>query len=609
MLQDIRDKSQGVIVKVIIGVVIVTFALFGVEALVQSFTSTDTVAEVDGKEITRMELLQASETQRRQLISVMGGQIDPAMLEENALQRRALDELIQRAVLMNQAESLNLGVSDAQVDAYLVQAEQFQTDGVFDQSKYLNFIRSLGFTPLAFKERIKQDVLIQQTRNALAGSEFILPSQVESIVELQNQKRSYDFIRYSLAQKTEQVNVTDEELQVYYNENSASFVSPEQVKLDYVVVSAADLQSQVEVTDAELKDAYDARVANFQGEEREASHILIDTSSRSDEEAQARLAEAQDKLANGESFSQLASEYSDDLGSKDNGGDLGYVSRGIMVGPFEDKLFAMEAGQVDSVETEFGYHLIKLNEISETSAPSLDDMRDELMSDLVAQKAKDKLLEAHETITDLAYASDDLSAISSEYGVAILTTDYFGRDGGNDEITSSPSVISAGYSPTVLEDGHNSDLIELSDEEVVVVHVNDHKAAAQQTFDEAKDVIASIVVQQKAVEALQATANAALASGEGDWTTVNNAERGQDEVAALAFGLPHSAEGESSVGVESAGNGDLVAIRLTEVIQGDGSVEASQKEIYENYLSQTLTNMTMRAQQESLQNAAEIVRN
>ncbi|RUM53249.1 MAG: peptidylprolyl isomerase, partial [Marinomonas sp.] len=202
MLQDIRDKSQGIIVKVIIGVVIVTFALFGVEALVQSFTSTDTVAEVDGKEISRMQLLQSAETQRRQLISMMGGQIDPAMLEENALQRRALDELIQRTVMMNQAEQLNLGVSDAQVDAYLLQAEQFQTDGQFDQNKYLNFIRSLGFTPLAFKERIKQDVLIQQTRNALAGSEFVLPSQVKNIVALQNQKRSYDFIRYSLADQT-----------------------------------------------------------------------------------------------------------------------------------------------------------------------------------------------------------------------------------------------------------------------------------------------------------------------------------------------------------------------------------------------------------------------
>lgn len=610
MLQDIRDKSQGIIVKVIIGVVIVTFALFGVEALVQSFTSTDTVAEVDGKEITRTQLLQASETQRRQLISMMGGQIDPAMLEENALQRRALDELIQRAVLMNQAEGLNLGVSDAQVDAYLLQAEQFQTDGKFDQNKYLNFIRSLGFTPLAFKERIKQDVLIQQTRNALSGSEFVLPSQVEHIVALQNQKRSFDYIRFSLADKTEQVNVSDEELRDYYDQNQASFVSPEQVKLDYVVVSVADLQDKVDVSDAELNDAYQARIASFQGEERAASHILVDTASRSDEEAQARIKEIQAKLASGQTFADLAAEYSDDLGSKDNGGDLGYVSRGIMVGDFEDALFAMQdVGQVDQVKTEFGYHLIQLNDISKTEAPSLDDMRDELMAEMIAQKSKDLLLGEHEKITDLAYASDDLSAIASAYGVAVLTTDYFGRNGGSDEISSAPAVISAAYSPTVLEDGHNSDLIELSDDEVAVIRMNDHKAAAQQTFDEAKEEIASIVVQQKAIDELQVSAEQALASGDGDWISEEAVERGQDEVTALAFGLAHPAEGEVTTGVETAANGDLLAIRLTAVIEGDSSVEDSQKEIYQNYLSQTLSAMTLRAQQNTLQNAADIVRN
>ena len=609
MLQDIRDKSQGIIVKVIIGVVIVTFALFGVEALVQSFTSTDTVAEVDGKEISRMQLLQSAETQRRQLISMMGGQIDPAMLEENALQRRALDELIQRTVMMNQAEQLNLGVSDAQVDAYLLQAEQFQTDGQFDQNKYLNFIRSLGFTPLAFKERIKQDVLIQQTRNALAGSEFVLPSQVENIVALQNQKRSYDFIRYSLADQTEQVTVEDDALQAYYDEHQANFVTPEQVKIDYVVVSAADLQDQVEVSDAELNDAYQARVASFQGEEREAAHILVDTSSRSDDEAQARIAEIKAKLDDGASFADLAAEYSDDLGSKESGGDLGFISRGIMVEPFENTLFAMEPGTVEEVKTEFGYHLVELKSVSETEAPSLADMRDELMSDLVAQKAKDTLLGAHETITDLAYASDDLSAIAKEYGLAVLTSDYFGRDGGTDDITSAPAVIAAAYSPTVLEDGHNSDLIELSDEQVVVIHKNDHKAEAKQTFEEAKDAITSIVVQEKALEELNQLAEQALETGAGDWTSVSSAERGQDEVTSLAFGLPHPIDGKASTGVETAANGDVVAIRLTEVSLGDQTVDDAQRDIYENYLSQPLASMTLRAQQNLLKNSAEIVRN
>ncbi len=609
MLQDIRDKSQGIVVKVIIGVVIVTFALFGVEALVQSFTSTDTVAEVDGKEITRTQLLQTAETQRRQLISMMGGQIDPAMLEENALQRRALDELIQRAVMTNQAEALNLGVSDAQVDAYLLQAEQFQTNGQFDQNKYLNFIRSLGFTPLAFKERIKQDVLIQQARNAVAGTEFVLPSQVDAIVTLQNQKRSYDYIRFSLADKAESVSVTDEELQAYYDDNQASFISPEQVKLDYVTISVADLEDSVSVTDAELQDAYQARVANFGGEEREASHILIDTSSRSDSDAQALVEEIKGKLDAGESFADLAAQYSDDLGSKENGGDLGYVTRGIMVEPFEDTLFAMNEGDIADVETEFGYHIIKLNQIHETEAPSIDELRDELMVDLKAEKAKDQLFNEHENITDLAYASDRLDALANEYGVSVLTSDYFGRDGGVDEITSAPAVIAAAYSPLVLEDNQNSDLIELSDEQVVVIHLNDHQPSAPQSFEQAKEAITSIVVQQKALEELRAEAEQAVASGNGDWTSVDMAERGQDEVTSLAFTLPHPQGSEPVTAVEDAPNGDVVAFRLTAVEQGDEVVEDSQREIYQNYLSQTLSSMALGAQQSMVKNQAEIERN
>ncbi|RDL43160.1 peptidylprolyl isomerase [Marinomonas piezotolerans] len=609
MLQDIRDKSQGIVVKVIIGVVIVTFALFGVEALVQSFTSTDTVAEVDGKEITRTQLMQTAETQRRQLISMMGGQIDPAMLEESALQRRALEELIQRAVMTNQAQALNLGVSDAQVDAYLLQAEQFQTAGQFDQNKYLNFIRSLGFTPLAFKERIKQDVLLQQARNAVVGTEFVLPSQVNTIVTLQNQKRSFEYIRYSLADRTESVSVTDSELQAYYDDHSNDFTTPEQVKLDYVLISSDDLKASVQVSEAELQEAYQATVAGFEGEEREASHILIDTSSRSDADAEKLLAEIQQKLADGESFAKLAEQYSDDLGSKDNGGDLGYVTRGIMVEPFEDKLFSMNEGDVGEVKTEFGYHLIKLNKVHETQAPTFEELRDELTAEVKAQKAKDKLLDEHENITDLAYASDRLDALANEYGVSILTTDYFGRDGGLDDVSGAPAVIAAAYSPTVLQDNQNSDLIELSDDEVVVVHLNDHKDEAKQSFEEAREAITSIVVQQKALEQLNKEASQAIATGEGNWVSVELAERGQDDVAGVAFTLPHPQGTDAVTSVEDAPNGDVLALRLTQVIEGDSEVSESQKDIYYNYLSQTLSNMTLTAQQATVRNNAEIERN
>ncbi|MGO2353868.1 MAG: SurA N-terminal domain-containing protein [Marinomonas foliarum] len=608
MLQDIRDKSQGIVVKIIVGFIVVTFALFGVDALVQSFSSSDKVAEVDGVDISRTQMLQGAETQRRQLISMMGGQINPALLEDNLLQRRALDELVQRVVLANQAKELGLGVSDAQVNAYLLQAEQFQTNGQFDENKYLNFIRSLGFTPLAFKERIKQDVLIQQPRNAIAGSEFVLPYQVDGVSKLQSQTRSYDYVSFSLADESEVTSVTDEELKAYYDEHKDSFKTPEQVKLNYVVVSSSDFYNKVNVTDAELQDAYQASISSLPQEERSASHILIETSDRSDEEAQALIDEVQDKLKSGASFADLAAEYSDDIGSKNDGGNLGYVEQGTIDEAFDNVLFSMKKGDIEQAKTQFGYHLIKLDDVTAPDVPSFASKKAELEETLRKDKARDALLTAHEDITDLAYASDKLDAIAKEYDVDILQSAYFGREGGSDEITSNPSVIAAAFDVAVLEDGQNSNLIELSDDQVAVVHLNDFQPESFQSYDETKEQVASIVVQNKAVESLQAKAEKTKESNSVSWTSVEAAKRGQDEITSLAFSLPHPEANTPVVGIESLSNGDLVLIRLNDVAVGDLTLSDDQKLAYERYLNQTQASLSTQAQQDLLKNNAKIER-
>ncbi|RBP85877.1 peptidylprolyl isomerase [Marinomonas rhizomae] len=607
MLQDIRDKSQGIVVKIIVGFIVVTFALFGVDALVTSFNSSDTVAEVDGVEITRTQMLQGAETQRRQLISMMGGQVNPALLEDNLLQRRALDELVQRVVLANQAKGLGLGVSDAQVNAYLLQAEQFQTNGQFDQNKYLNFIRSLGFTPLAFKERIKEDVLIQQPRNAIAGSEFVLPYQVDSISKLQSQERTYDYVSFSLADESEKTSVSDDELKAYYDANKDNFKTPEQVKVNYVVISSSDFNSKVKITDAELQDAYQASISALAQEERSASHILIETSDRSDDEAKKRLAEVEAKLKSGSSFADLAAEYSDDIGSNKDGGKLGYVEKGVMGSAFDDTLFAMQKGDVKSVKGQYGYHLIKLDDISKPDVPSFASKKEELEQELREDKARDALLTAHEDITDLAYASDKLDAIAKEYDVDVLQSAYFGRDGGSDEVTSNPAVIAAAFGVSVLEDDQNSDLIELNDDQVVVLHLNDHKAEAFQTYEETKEQVASILVQNKAVESLRAKAEKAKSASDTQWTSVKDAKRGQDEMTSLAFTLPHP-DDKPVIDVKGLSNGDLALIRLNKVDVGDSTVPDDQKLAYERYLNQTQATLSTQGQQDYLKNKAQIER-
>lgn len=607
MLQDIRDKSQGIVVKIIVGFIVVTFALFGVDALVNSFISSESVAKVDGVEITRTQMLQGAETQRRQLISMMGGQVNPALLEDNLLQRRALEELIQRVVLANQAKGLGLGVSDAQVDAYLLQAEQFQVDGQFDQNTYLNFIRSLGFTPLAFKERIKQDVLIQQPRNAISGSEFVLPYQVDSVSELQSQERTYDYVSFSLADESENTSVSEDELKAYYDANKENFKTPEQVKVNYVVISSSDFYSKVNVTDAELQEAYQASISSLAQEERSASHILIDTTDLSDDEAESRLEEIQAKLKSGENFAVLAAEYSDDIGSKNDGGNLGYVEKGTIDQAFDDALFSMKKGELKSVKSGFGYHLIKLNDITKPDVPTFASKKTELKQDLLEAKAIDALLTAHEDITDLAYASDKLDIIAKEYGVDVLQSAYFGRDGGSDEVTSNASVIAAAFGNAVLEDGQNSNLIELNDDQVAVLHLNDHKQEAFQSYEDTKEQVASIVVQNKAVASLRVKADEAKSASTTEWSSVEGAKRGQDEMTSLAFSLPHP-NGDPVIEVKGLSNGDLALIRLNKIDVGSELVSDDQKLVYERYLNQTQASLSTQGQQDFLKNKAEIER-
>ncbi|WP_191602836.1 SurA N-terminal domain-containing protein [Marinomonas algicola] len=609
MLQNIRDKSHGIVVKIIVGFIVVTFALFGVDALVTGFNSSDTVAEVNGTEITRTDLLQAAETQRRQLISMMGNQINPALLEDNLLQRRALDDLIQRAVLLNNAEEMNLGVSDAQVDQYLLQAGEFQTNGQFDQNKYVGFVRSLGYTPLSFKERVKKDILLQQVRSAVAASEFVVPYQVDMIDMLQNQTRTFDYVEFDLSAETEKMDVTDTEIETYFSAHPDEFKQEEQVSLNYVLIKSADLRDKVDVTDVELRAAYDVEVSLERSEERQVSHILLELGeSRSEEEANELIKEIQQKLDSGVSFASLAESYSDDLGSKASGGDLGYIEKGIMGDDFDRSVFDMPLGEVQPVKTEFGLHLVQVNDIVEADVASFDDLRGQLEEDIIARKIETALLGEHENISDLAYASDRLEPLSKEYGVEILTSDLFGRDGGVDQLTSNPQVIAAAYSPQVLEDGQNSNLIELNDNEVVVVRVKEHNPESLKSLEDAREQVASVLIQQKAVNSLQEKADTALANlDDQDLNSVTGAARGESAVSELAFTLPHP-ESEPVTAIKSLSNGNLVVLRLTAVESKASDGASEQTELYERYLNQTNSTLSAQAQQSLLSNSAEIER-
>jgi len=611
MLQGIRDKSQGIVVKIIVGFIVVTFALFGVDALVTGFVNSDTVAEVDGTEITRIELLQMAEIQRRQLISVMGDQLNPALLEDTLLQRRALEELIQRTVLVNNAEELNLSVSDEQVNRYLLQAEQFHSDGKFDQTRYLEFIRSLGYTPLAFKQRIKQDLLIQQPRSVISNSNFILANEIDQVSKLQNQQRNYDYVRFSLAEETEKTQVSDAEIEVYFAQHDKDFMLPEQVKLDYVIISSVDFQNTISVTNEELQAAYRNATSTKPPEERLASHILIEENdNRTFEEAKIFAQSLKERIDAGAMLDDLARVHSDDIGSKSAGGNLGYITPGAMVPEFEDALFSLAVDQIsDVIETEFGFHIIELREIVSSKTPTYEAMEVQLRENLIEEKSQQAMLSAREDIVDLAYASDDLESISEEYGINVMHSDWFGRQGGEELISENSEVVTASFSAELLEDKLNSGLIELNEEQIAIVRIQEHKPEAQQLLAEAKDEIFTILLNEKASANLMANAEKSQSDpASNKWEKIDSANRGTDEITTLAFELAHPQETQSTLAIKTLGDGDLVLLRLNKVIEGEVSADETQRGYIEQYLSQNNTELLTAAHQQTLQSLSTIER-
>lgn len=608
MLQGIRDKSQGIVVKIIVGFIAVTFALFGVDALVTGFGNTDKVAEIDGTEITRVDLLQMAEVQRRQLITAMGDQLNPALLDDNLLQRRALEELIQRTVLANNAEKLNLSVSDDQVNNYLLQAEQFKTDDKFDQARYLEFIRALGYSPLAFKQRIQQDLLIQQPRSVLVNSNFVLPNEVDQVSKLQNQQRTYDYIRLSLADEMENTQVSDVEIEKYYSEHASDFMLPEQVQLDYVILSSIDFHNKVSVTDAELDVAYQNAIATSPPEERLASHILIEENeNRTKEEARLLAVDLKKQLDEGASFSSLAKKFSDDLGSKSSGGNLGYITTGSMVPEFENALFSLAVDQIsDVVETEFGFHVIELREIIRPETPTFTQLESELRANLIEEKSKQAMLTAREDMIDLAYASDDLEPLAEEYETNIMHSDWFGRQGGDELISSNSEIVTSAFSAELLEDKLNSNLIELNDEQVAVVRVREHQPEAQKELSAAKNEILTVLLNTKATNSLIAEAETLKSNSvQGNWKTVDAASRGVDEVTTFAFQMAQP-DSEPTIAVNTLRDGDIVLIRLKEVIEGAASADSTQRGYIERYLGQSNAELLTLAHQKALQSMSDI---
>ena len=504
MLQSIRDNSQGIVAKIIVGLIAVTFALFGVESLVSLTAGSNAPATVNGVEISQQELYQGVQLQRRQMLSQMGDDADPALLDENRISNMVLDSLVDQTILLQSAEAQGLDYTDAMIDQMIVSTKDFQVDGKFNRAQFESVLRGAGFSPLMYRQLVRKEKITEQERIAYLLSAFSLKPEIQKIASLDSQTRD---IRYFVlpTPSTDSISVTADELSTYFDEHRSEYMTEEQVAIEYLLLDSQALVDEVEVSQNEIETAYQVLKENFQGQEqRHAAHILVELSA--DQDGTAAKAKADSLVARleaGEEFSVLAQAESDDPASAELGGDLGVNEKGVFSPEFETALFALEKGAVSApVKTEFGYHLIKLLDVVTPETPTLDESREEIQADLLKEKVEELYVEKLEQLADISFSAGDLIEPSEALELSIQKTDLFSRSGNEAEITSNSKILAVAFDPELIKEGLNSTPIELDSGRAVVLRIAEHQLPREKTLDEVSEEITLLLKAQQAASTL-----------------------------------------------------------------------------------------------------------
>ncbi|MFL6611437.1 MAG: SurA N-terminal domain-containing protein [Pseudomonas sp.] len=622
MLQNIRDNSQGWIAKTIIGVIVALMALTGFDAIFKATTNSNEAAKVNGENISQNELSQAVDMQRRQLMQQLGKDFDASLLDEKMLRDSALKGLIDRKLLLQGAHDAKFAFSDDALDRVIVQTPEFQVDGKFSPERFDQVIRQLGYGRLQFRQMLAQEMLIGQLRAGLAGSGFVTDAQVLAFARLEKQTR--DFATLTVKADPSAVKLTDDEVKAYYDQHAKEFMTPDQVVIDYLELKKASFFDQVSVNDEDLQAAYQKEIANL-SEQRRAAHILIEVNDKVTEaQAKAKIEEVQARLAKGESFEALAKEYSQDPGSANNGGDLGYAGPGVYDPEFEKALYALNKDQVSApVRTDFGLHLIKLLGVEAPEVPTFASLKDKLTRELKAQQVEQRFVEATKQLEDASFEASDLAQPAQDLKLTVHTSAPFGREGG-EGIAANRAVVTAAFSPEVLEEGANSTAIELDPETVVVLRAKEHRKPEQMPLESVAGPIRAQLAKEHASAAAKTRADELIASlrdgkaaldkpvnGQG-WKAVEAATRGQEGVdpavlqALFRMPKPESKDKPTFASVTLA-DGSVTVLRLNGVNEAAAPTEAEKAE-YRRYLASRVGQQDFAAYRKQLESQADIKR-
>lgn len=606
MLQSIRDGSRSWGAKIIIGVMVAAMALFGIESLFGLFGSDpDEVASVNGQPIMRQQV--ELEVQR----ALRSGQVPPE--QERALRSDVLDELITQQLLEQYAEEGGFAVSEEQLDQLIVSLPEFHDqDGRFSAEVFRNRLAGAGYTPLSFREELRVDIQRQHLQQGLAFSDFSLPNEQARLAELQRQQRSLRYVVLDGNDVETDINVTEDDLQTYYDNHQERYERPEQVRLAYVIVDRQAMAEGRDVDEEALRDAW--REQNRDAD-RQVSHIMITFGDeRTREEAQAVAETAKQALDNGESFADTAVRYSDDTASAEEGGDLGVISRGFFGDSFDDAAFSLQEGDIsEPVELDNAFHIIQVTDIQ---GPTFEEQRDELAREVALREVDDEFNQRVQQLIDESFAADDLQSVADSIGLTLNESDWLARDDEAEGVLSEPGVMSAAFSQDVLEEGYNSEVIELDQDRRMVLRVAEQRDATVLSLDEVREEVEMSVAAEQQQQALLEEAQSLMAdlrAGEEadiDWLEANNVSRQADTtvpqiIVQEAFRMPRP-EGDGSVyrAIELAQGVAVVALDSV----SDGEVDEQMETFVSQMAEQLRAQSVLQGLVDDLRSDADIER-
>jgi peptidyl-prolyl cis-trans isomerase D len=604
MLQLLRGKKSGLLVKILLVLITIGFSFFGIESYFVANMNTG-VAKVGDAEISQDQYRERFNQYRQRMLQMSNGALDASFFEQPEIRRQVLDQLVDEQVLLEANRKLGVVVPPTRVREEILKVPSFLVDGKFDPEQYKMVLATQGMSPLGFEERVRQDLGIRELPAQVDATALVTDAEVDTYLRLRDQRRDIRFVKIEKP-APQGSDVGDEEIDTWYKAHTAEFMVPERVALDYLELDAGKLDVDLSVDDSALMERYEKEKTRFvTSEQRLASHILIKVPGKGspDDQKQA-LAKAEgisSELKAGKDFATLAKENSADLGSKNQGGDLGWLDKGTTDEAFESALFALAKDEVSApILSSEGYHIIQLRDIRPGKTRSFDEVKEELAREHETTERDRVYAEKAGRLTDLTYADpSSLETAAKELGLTVQKTPLFGRTGG-EGLASNPAIAKAAFSDSVLVQNNNSDPIDLGPNHIAVVRIAEHKPATPIPLDEVRDQVRSRIIAERVSKQAKEHADALLgelSAGKSLAALGLKVEEhkgiGRDaatvdgNLTAAAFAMPRPQSGQPSHRVVDLGGDSYALLELDNVVDGDpSSLDATSREAARNTLRQ-----------------------